>query len=682
MAGTREERGRRRRVFLMGGDGFGWSLDEYLRLTASALDGIADVAALAEADVVHSMWWRALLSLPRESVIGKRVISYISMEAVRFLAAPDHLQVVNLVGRWVARTTREMGQLRDAGIECVHVPHMVDLETFRPLSDTDAVERLRQAHDIPRGRYLIGSFQRDTEGHDLESPKLVKGPDMFAEIVSTLQRWKLPIHVVLAGPRRFWLRRRLGELGVPFTYVGRDVAERTDDIRVNTLPRRELNILYKLIDLYVVGSRSENAPDSVLEAAAAGCKIISTDVGVAPDVLVPGCIYRSAVDGAKIARTDVEHGSLLHTVGLHRTRVETHHTVTAGAMALRRVYESLGAVPACEAQARDRHIQPERRSLVKRVAVRLGLRPRHGPISVGIWHNFRRPPYGGGNQFLLALQKSLPRHGIAVVENGPADVHLLHAVFFDTTRFERVAAREAVLRVVHRIDGPISLIRGFDRQRDEQCFQLNQRFAHATILQSAWSLRETIAMGYRPVNPVLIHNAVDPEIFHAGDRRPLDLGRRIRLISSSWSDNPRKGSGVYKWLEKHLDWSRFEYTFVGRSPVTFERIRHVPPLASHDLAKVLREHDIYVHASRFDAWSNALTEALACGLPALYLDTTSNPEVVRYGGLPFRSESEIPSQLDRLVEGYESFQRLISVPSMEEIAASYAELIRDVARSS
>ena len=26
---------------------------------------------------------------------------------------------------------------------------------------------------------LIGSFQRDTEGHDMISPKLVKGPDIF-----------------------------------------------------------------------------------------------------------------------------------------------------------------------------------------------------------------------------------------------------------------------------------------------------------------------------------------------------------------------------------------------------------------------------------------------------------------------------------------------------------------------
>ena len=33
---------------------------------------------------------------------------------------------------------------------------------------------------------LIGSFQRDTEGKDLTSPKLIKGPDIFVEIVKKI----------------------------------------------------------------------------------------------------------------------------------------------------------------------------------------------------------------------------------------------------------------------------------------------------------------------------------------------------------------------------------------------------------------------------------------------------------------------------------------------------------------
>jgi glycosyltransferase involved in cell wall biosynthesis len=50
--------------------------------------------------------------------------------------------------------------------------------------------------------YLVGSFQRDTEGSDLRSPKLVKGPDIFIEIVKNLYKKNNKLRVVLTGKRR------------------------------------------------------------------------------------------------------------------------------------------------------------------------------------------------------------------------------------------------------------------------------------------------------------------------------------------------------------------------------------------------------------------------------------------------------------------------------------------------
>ena len=42
---------------------------------------------------------------------------------------------------------------------------------------------LREKYNISQDEYLIGSFQRDTEGVDLTSPKLSKGPDQFIEMI-------------------------------------------------------------------------------------------------------------------------------------------------------------------------------------------------------------------------------------------------------------------------------------------------------------------------------------------------------------------------------------------------------------------------------------------------------------------------------------------------------------------
>ena len=64
------------------------------------------------------------------------------------------------------------------------IPFWINPEIWYPIENKD---QLRKKYNIPVDSYLIGSFQRDTEGSDLKSPKLSKGPDRFIEIVKTLK---------------------------------------------------------------------------------------------------------------------------------------------------------------------------------------------------------------------------------------------------------------------------------------------------------------------------------------------------------------------------------------------------------------------------------------------------------------------------------------------------------------
>ena len=72
------------------------------------------------------------------------------------------------------------------------------------------------------------------------------------------------------------------------------------------------------------------------------------------------------------------------------------------------------------------------------------------------------------------------------------------------------------------------------------------------------------------------------------------------------------------------------------------------PQDSRRLGELLRQHDLYIAASRNDPYSNALLEALASGLPALYLDEGGHGEFVGHGGLPFKNTEDVLPQLDRL----------------------------------
>jgi len=145
----------------------------------------------------------------------------------------------------------------------------------------------------------------------------------------------------------------------------------------------------------------------------------------------------------------------------------------------------------------------------------------------------------------------------------------------------------------------------------------------------------------------------------------------VRLISTSWSDNPNKGAATYAWLEQHLDWNRFDYTFVGRSAVPFKRIRVVQAQPSDALAALLREHDIYITASLHDPCSNALIEALSCGLPAIYANSGGHPELVGDAGFAFSDAGEIPLLLNRLTHEYEARQARISAPRLSDVCDAY-----------
>lgn len=139
-------------------------------------------------------------------------------------------------------------------------------------------EKLKLKYNIPVNSFVIGSFQRDTEGKDLKSPKLIKGPDRFVEIAKYYKSLHPNLIILLSGKRRQYIINELNKENISFLYYEMASFE-------------ELNEFYNILDLYIVSSRIEGGPQAIVESGITKTPIISTDVGFASDILSNESIF-------------------------------------------------------------------------------------------------------------------------------------------------------------------------------------------------------------------------------------------------------------------------------------------------------------------------------------------------------------------------------------------------------
>jgi glycosyltransferase involved in cell wall biosynthesis len=315
--------------------------------------------------------------------------------------------------------------------------------------------------------------------------------------------------------------------------------------------------------------------------------------------------------------------------------------------------------------------------VAREVETEVGRVRSRGSADLALFHELAPSPSGGGHQFLRALVGELERRGLTVELNRISrgtGVCLFNSFNFDFRRLRRFARSD--VRFVHRVDGPIGTYRGFDDGTDARIAEINRTLADASVVQSRYSLDAHRALGIDLIDPRLIANTVDPSIFHPPPAREPLTGRRVRVIAASWSDNPNKGSDVLTWLDANLDHERYELTFAGRAAGSYEHVRVLGAIPAETLAAELRRNDLYLAPSRNDPCSNALLEALACGLPAVFRASGGHPELVGEGGLPFEQPEEVPTALDRLVAELDERRAAIRVQPLGAVADRYLEVLR------
>ena len=182
------------------------------------------------------------------------------------------------VDRWHTSCLLTRQKLIEFGIpeeKLFVIPLGVDLRAFSAISHPEEKATLRRNLGIPEDNIVVGSFQKDGVGFgEGNTPKLIKGPDIFCDVMERLAK-EIPLHVLLTGPARGYVKQRLEKAGITYTHHYVDHPN-------------DLAPYYRTLDAYLISSRAEGGPKAVLEAGACGIPVVSTPVGMAPEVIDDG----------------------------------------------------------------------------------------------------------------------------------------------------------------------------------------------------------------------------------------------------------------------------------------------------------------------------------------------------------------------------------------------------------
>ena len=297
-------------------------------------------------------------------------------------------------------------------------------------------------------------------------------------------------------------------------------------------------------------------------------------------------------------------------------------------------------------------------------------------------------PWGGGNQWLVQMVRSLSARGWAVSDNldGVLDAIVIvdprvgGLVTFgpeDIRDYRRRSPRVVCLHRINECDA-----RKATTMMDGLLAEANV-VTDFTVFVSDW-LRDYHASrwfdGSRP--HAVIRNGADPAIFHPLGADLFRVGTPFRLVTHHWSDNWNKGFDVYREVDGLIAAGRLpdtELWVIGRWPseIRWKAARTHAPATGTALASLLRRCHAYLTASRSEPGPMHPVEGAQCGLPIVYHEDGGGlVEVSRRYGVGFRDDvrSAILETRERWAEL--RAQVLEHAPSGDAMCVAYARQLQ------
>lgn len=287
---------------------------------------------------------------------------------------------------------------------------------------------------------------------------------------------------------------------------------------------------------------------------------------------------------------------------------------------------------------------------------------------IHILYDIKASTWGGGNQFFKVLRHQFQMTGAYAEKIEDADV-IIFSSHHQMEDVIRAKIKYPDKHFVHRLGSVFTQSRG-DKYLDKIIINMNNTIADGTIFQSRWQEEKLHEIGLPVGIETIIYNAPDNGIFNTKLTGKSDRDR-IRIITTGWSTGDIKGFDIYEYLDKHLDFDKYQFIFLGNSKTEFKNIESFPPQISSVVASMLKGSDIFITATQHDACSNSLVEALHCGLPVVARNSGGHPELVGTGGRMFDGKEDVLEAIEIVSSNPKWFRERIKILSDSKVAEMY-----------
>ena len=291
---------------------------------------------------------------------------------------------------------------------------------------------------------------------------------------------------------------------------------------------------------------------------------------------------------------------------------------------------------------------------------------------------------GGVYTFLSYFKDYLRKNNIAFTRNMLSRYDILFINSFMTPYYKICIAKllHPGIFIVQRIDGSASDY-GRGAEWDDLQKKVN-KMVDLTIFQSQYG-RYATRKKFNVIaqdGPV-IYNPVDTILFKPCRKNP-SASSRAKIAHISFSTNIKKGADqIFQVAQENHD---IDFILIGRfnDQPDLKNIRFTGHLNQGEVTRILGTCHFFLFFSQNEACPNVVLEAMASGLPILYLDSGGTAELVGDTGIAITTET-FREAFEKIWHNWQAWSkttraRVENTFSVNKIIPEYLNAIGDLKR--